>query len=138
MSKKSLHRKKNMENVIYIQEYQQQKLYIFFYICEHAFTVLVFDFKGFRNIFDSHKKFFYQTCHRFWSNSGFESDYTIAIDFLLGSSDAERFWSLPKIMKLATFQIKYGNVAQDRRKNHNWWMKGRTKTKEEKSADKKF
>ena len=77
------------------------------------------------------KNFFCQTCHRFWSDS-FETDYTIPIDFLLGSSDSERFCSLPKIMRMATFHIKYGNVVHDRRKKHNWWIKDRTKTKERK------
>ena len=51
--------------------------------------------------------------------NGFDSEYEIPIDFLLGSLDSERFCSFRKIVNL--LQIKYGTVVHDnRKKRHNW------------------
>ena len=44
--KKIFTQKKKIENVIFIQQFQQQNPYILFYFCTHFITVFVYDHKA--------------------------------------------------------------------------------------------
>ena len=65
--------------------------------------------------------------------NGFDSEYAIQIDFILGSSD-----SFTKNYKIVAYLIKHGNVVHDKRKNNVICEKSKTKTKEEKPLVQKF